>query len=31
MDKKELQNLLEQVAEGQVKPEAALLQIRTEP
>ena len=31
MDKKELQNLLEQVAEGQVKPEAALLQIKTEP
>ena len=31
MDKKELQNLLEQVAGGQVKPEDALLQIKTEP
>ena len=30
MDKKELQNLLEQVAGGQVKPEDALLQIKTE-
>ena len=28
MDKKELQNLLEQVAGGQVKPEDALLQIK---
>ena len=31
LDKKELQNLLEQVAGGQVKPEDALLQIKTEP
>lgn len=31
MDKKELQNLLEKVAGGQVKPEDALLQIKTEP
>ena len=31
MDKKELKNLLEQVAGGQVKPEDALLQIKTEP
>lgn len=31
MDKKELQNLLENVAAGDVKPEEALLQIKTEP
>ena len=28
MDKKDLQNLLEQVARGSVKPEEALLQIK---
>lgn len=31
MDKKDLQNLLEQVARGSVKPEEALLQIKVEP
>ena len=31
MDKKQLQTLLEQVANGGVKPEEALLQIKTEP
>ena len=31
MDKKDLQNLLEQVARGSVKPEEALLQIKIEP
>lgn len=31
MDKKQLQTLLEQVANGGVKPEDALLQIKTEP
>lgn len=31
MDKKQLQTLLEQVAAGGVKPEEALLQIKTEP
>lgn len=31
MDKKQLQTLLEQVADGGVKPEDALLQIKTEP
>lgn len=31
MDKKDLQKLLEQVARGSVKPEEALLQIKTEP
>lgn len=31
MDKKDLQKLLEQVAQGAVKPEEALLQIKTEP
>lgn len=31
MDKKELKKLLEQVAGGSIKPEDALLQIRTEP
>ncbi len=31
MDKKQLQTLLEQVANGGVKPENALLQIKTEP
>ena len=31
MDKKDLQNLLEQVAQGSVKPEEALLQIKVEP
>lgn len=31
MDKKELQILLEQVARGNVKPEEAMLQIKTEP
>lgn len=31
MDKKQLQTLLEQVAAGGVKPEKALLQIKTEP
>lgn len=31
MDKKELQHLLTQVAEGTVKPQEALLQIKTEP
>lgn len=31
MDKRELEELLKQVAAGEVKPEEALLQIRTEP
>ena len=31
MDKKDLQQLLEQVAQGSVKPEEALLQIKVEP
>lgn len=31
MDKKELQELLEQVSEGKVRPEEAVLQIKTEP
>lgn len=31
MDKKELQKLLEQVANGETKPEEAMLQIKTEP
>lgn len=31
MDKKELQTLLEQVASGNIKPEEAMLQIKTEP
>ena len=31
MDKKELQALLEQVANGKIKPEEAMLQIKTEP
>lgn len=31
MDKKDLQNLLEQVAQGRIKPEEALLQIKIEP
>lgn len=31
MDKRELENLLQQVADGAVKPEDALLQIKTEP
>ncbi len=31
MDKKDLQQLLEQVAQGRVKPEEALLQIKVEP
>ncbi|MEE1191693.1 MAG: hypothetical protein UHO63_05095 [Blautia sp.] len=31
MDKKELQTLLEQVASGKIKPEEAMLQIKTEP
>lgn len=31
MDKKELQKLLEQVADGSMKPTEAMLQIKTEP
>lgn len=31
MDKKDLQQLLEQVAQGRIKPEEALLQIKVEP
>lgn len=31
MDKKDLKNLLEQVADGSMKPDEALLQIKTEP
>lgn len=31
MDKRELENLLQQVADGAVRPEDALLQIKTEP
>ena len=31
MDKKDLQKLLEQVACGGIKPEEAMLQIKTEP
>lgn len=31
MDKKELQTLLEQVADGSVRPDEAILQIKTEP
>ena len=31
MDKKELKQLLEQVADGTTKPDEAMLQIKTEP